>query len=68
MQHNLKTIVVALSVALVAMSAPLAFAQTKAEKAASAKTSKADGNLSVNGVIIPATYFDAMNKEREQSG
>ncbi len=68
MQHNLKTIVVALSVALVAMSAPLAFAQTKAEKAASAKTSKADGNLSVNGVIIPATYFEAMNKEREQSG
>ena len=70
MQHNLKTIVVALSVALAALSSPVALAQTKAEKAekTSAKAPKADGRLSVNGVIIPNTYFDAMNKEREQSG
>jgi peptidyl-prolyl cis-trans isomerase C len=73
MQHNLKTIVIALSVALAAASAPVAFAQTKAEKAekaekASAKAAKVDGRLSVNGVIIPNAYFDAMNREREQSG
>ena len=70
MQHNLKTIVVALSVALAAMSSPVVIAQTKAEKAekTSAKAPKVDGRLSVNGVIIPNTYFDAMNKEREQSG
>ena len=70
MQHNLKTIVVALSVALAAMSAPLALAQTKAEKAekTAPKAAKADGRLSVNGVAIPNAYFDAMNREREQSG
>jgi peptidyl-prolyl cis-trans isomerase C len=70
MQHKLKTIVVALSVALAAASAPAAFAQTKAEKAekASAKAAKVDGRLSVNGVTIPNAYFDAMNREREQSG
>ena len=70
MQHKLKTIVVALSVALAGVSAPVAFAQTKAEKAekASAKTVKVDGRLSVNGVIIPNAYFDAMNREREQAG
>lgn len=70
MQHNLKTIVVALSVALAAVSAPVALAQTKAEKAdkAPAKTAKVDGRLSVNGVVIPNAYFDAMNREREQAG
>ena len=70
MQHNLKTIVVALSVALAAASAPAAFAQTKAEKAdkSSAKAAKVDGRLSVNGVVIPNAYFDAMNREREQAG
>ena len=70
MQHNLKTIVVALSVALAAASAPAAFAQTKAEKAdkSSAKAAKVDGRLSVNGVVIPNVYFDAMNREREQAG
>ena len=67
MQHKLKTIVVALSVAFVATSAPVAFAQTKAEKS-SAVVSKADGRLSVNGVAIPSSYFDAMNREREQAG
>ena len=67
MQHNLKTIVIALSVALAAASAPVAFAQSKAEKSTT-KAAKADGNLSVNGVIIPSAYFDAMNREREQSG
>ena len=70
MQHNLKIIVVALSVALAAASAPVALAQSKAEKAekASTKAAKASGNLSVNGVIIPSAYFDAMNREREQAG
>lgn len=67
MQHNLKTIVVALSVALAAASAPVAFAQTKAEKSVP-KATKADGTLSVNGVVIPGSYFEAMNREREQSG
>jgi peptidyl-prolyl cis-trans isomerase C len=67
MQHNLKTIVVALSVALAAASAPVVFAQTKADKAV-AKAPKADATLSVNGVVIPNSYFDAMNREREQSG
>ncbi len=70
MQHNLKIIVVALSVAFAAASAPVALAQSKAEKAekASTKAAKASGNLSVNGVIIPSAYFDAMNREREQAG
>ena len=72
MQHNLKTIVVALSLALAAVSAPV-LAQSKADKAekadkASTKAPKADGRMSVNGVIIPNAYFDAMNREREQSG
>jgi len=60
MQYKLKTIVVALSVAIAAASAPVAFAQTKA--------AKVDGRVSVNGVIIPNAYFDAMNREREQAG
>ena len=70
MQHKLKTIVVALTVAIAAVSAPAAFAQTKAEKAekTSTKAAKASGNLSVNGVVVPSAYFDAMNREREQSG
>ncbi len=70
MQHKLKTIVVALTVAIAAVSTPVVFAQTKAEKAekTSTKAAKASGNLSVNGVVIPSTYFDAMNREREQSG
>lgn len=60
MQYKLKTIVVALSVAIAAASAPVAFAQSKA--------AKVDGRVSVNGVIIPNAYFDAMNREREQAG
>ncbi|MEO8385779.1 MAG: peptidylprolyl isomerase, partial [Betaproteobacteria bacterium] len=60
MQYKLKTIAVALSVAIVAASTPVAFAQSKA--------AKVDGRVSVNGVVIPNAYFDAMNKEREQSG
>ncbi len=67
MQHNLKTIVVALSVALAAVSAPVALAQSKADKAAP-KAAKVDGRLSVNGVLIPNAYFDAMNRERETAG
>jgi peptidyl-prolyl cis-trans isomerase C len=70
MQHNLKTIVIALSVALAAVSAPVAFAQSKADKAekSTPKAAATNGTLSVNGVTIPSAYFDAMNREREQSG
>ena len=70
MQHNLKTIVVALSVALAAMSTPVALAQSKADKAdkAAPRAAKVDGRLSVNGVLIPNAYFDAMNRERETAG
>ena len=70
MQHNLKTIVVALAVALAAVSAPVALAQSKADKAdkAAPKAAKVDGRLSVNGVLIPNAYFDAMNRERETAG
>ncbi len=71
MQLTKKTL--ALAVAL-AVSAPVlstsALAQTKAEKASTkaAAAPKADGKISVNGVIIPQGFFDAMNKEREASG
>jgi peptidyl-prolyl cis-trans isomerase C len=71
MQLTMKTL--ALAVAL-AVSAPVlttnAFAQTKAKKAGTeaAATPKAEGKTSVNGVIIPQAFFDAMNKEREASG
>ena len=70
MQHNLKTIVVALSVALAAMSAPVALAQSKTDKGdkAAPRAAKVDGRLSVNGVLIPNAYFDAMNRERETAG
>jgi peptidyl-prolyl cis-trans isomerase C len=68
MQLTKKTLVLAIALAI---SAPLAIAQTKAERAAAKAASapaKADGRVSVNGVSIPQTYFDAMNKEREASG
>lgn len=70
MQHNLKIIIVALSVALAATSAPVALAQSKADKAdkAASRAAKVDGRLSVNGVLIPNAYFDAMNRERETAG
>lgn len=71
MQVKMKSLVVALAVAV---AAPVAMAQDKAEKAAT-KTSKAakaapagEGKVSVNGVVIPAAHFAAMNREREQSG
>lgn len=69
MQLTKKSLVLAVAVAL---SAPLAIAQTKAERAASKAAApapaKADGRVSVNGVVIPQAYFDTMNKEREASG
>ncbi len=67
MQHKLKTIVIALSIALTAAAAPAVYAQAKADKAAPAKTD-GGGRVSVNGIAIPSAYFDAMNREREQSG
>jgi peptidyl-prolyl cis-trans isomerase C len=75
MQLKMKSLVVALAVAF---SAPAVMAQSaekndKAEKPAKAAKavkaeSKADGKISVNGVVIPQAHFDAMNKEREASG
>lgn len=68
MQSKLKYVVFALTAALIA-GGPVAFAQTKAEKAASKASTKAEsGTAKVNGVVIPAAYFDAMNRERESSG
>ena len=69
MQFKMKTLVIALAVAL---AAPAAMAQSaekpsKASKAARAEA-KAEGKISVNGVIIPQAHFDAMNKEREATG
>ncbi len=64
-----KSISVALALVLAA-TLPAAMAQpnkasraAKAEKAAPA----AAGKISVNGVMIPQAYFDAMNREREHS-
>jgi peptidyl-prolyl cis-trans isomerase C len=71
MQLKMKTLVLAMAVAL---AAPVAMAQDKAEKSSKAKAAKAAdvkpaaGKVSVNGVIIPQAYFDMMNKEREASG
>lgn len=63
MQLTKKTLVLAIALAL---AAPLTIAQTKAERPApKASASKVDGRISVNGVVIPQAYFDAMNKERE---
>ena len=65
----MKTLEIALAVAL---AAPAAMAQSaekpsKSSKAARAEA-KAEGKISVNGVIIPQSHFDAMNKEREATG
>lgn len=73
MQFKMKTITASIGTAAAlafVVSAPIAFAQAKAEKAAkTAKaTSGASGGLTVNGVVIPKAYFDAMNREREASG
>jgi len=72
MQLKMKSLVVAIAVA---MAAPAVMAQTaeKTEKAPKpAKAAKAEGKtegkVSVNGVTIPQSHFDAMNKERETSG
>jgi peptidyl-prolyl cis-trans isomerase C len=67
MQRKMKTLIVTLAVAL---ATPVAMAQsTKAEKGEkAAKSSAAASGISVNGVLIPKSYFDAMNKEREASG
>lgn len=77
MQLKMKSLIVALAVAV---TAPAVMAQAdkapvekagKASKAA-AKAAKAegaaDGKVSVNGVIIPQSHIDAMNKEREATG
>jgi peptidyl-prolyl cis-trans isomerase C len=71
MQLTKKTLALAVALAVTAaITTPVAMAQTKAEKSATkaAAAPKVDGRVSVNGVIIPQTFFDAMNKEREASG
>ncbi len=69
MQLTKKTLAMAIALTL-PLVATNAVAQSKAEKAATkpATAAKADGRVSVNGVIIPQAYFDAMNREREASG
>lgn len=73
MHFKMKTITASICTAAAlafVVSAPIAFAQAKAEKTAkTAKTAPgASGGLTVNGVVIPRAYFDAMNREREASG
>lgn len=69
MQAKTKGLTLALAIALASAAAP-AMAQPKAEKAPAKaeKAAKADGRITVNGVVIPQSAFDAMNKEREASG
>jgi peptidyl-prolyl cis-trans isomerase C len=68
MHLKTQSLTLALAIALASAAAP-ALAQTKAEKSASKaeKSAKAEGRISVNGVIIPQSSFDAMNREREAS-
>ena len=76
MQFKMKSLVVAIAVAfmapaVMAQSAEKPEKSSKASKAAKAEAkgeSKVDGKISVNGVIIPQSHFDAMNKEREATG
>ncbi|MCA3022151.1 MAG: peptidylprolyl isomerase [Burkholderiales bacterium] len=66
-----KTVAIAIALTLsVPALTSSALAQTKAEKPAAkaAATPKVEGKVSVNGVIIPQAFFDAMNREREASG
>ena len=70
--QKMKSLVLAIAVAF---ATPAVMAQTekapkasKASKAESKADAKGDGRLSVNGVIIPQSHFDAMNKEREATG
>ena len=69
---NLKNMALALIIA--GLAAPV-IAQDKAEKAPKAATEKAakpakaaGGKLVVNGVTIPQSRFDAMNRERAAAG
>ncbi len=71
MQLTRKTLSLAVAIAIsMPLLATNVLAQTKAEKASSkaAAAPKAEGRVSVNGVIIPQAYFDAMNREREAAG
>jgi peptidyl-prolyl cis-trans isomerase C len=65
MQLKMNSLAIALAAAIT-VAAPGVFAQAKAAApAAAASTPK---SAKVNGVSIPAAYFDAMNREREASG
>ncbi|MBL8510289.1 MAG: peptidylprolyl isomerase [Betaproteobacteria bacterium] len=70
MQLKLKALTLAVATLFVL---PLANAQaTKADKAEktekAAKPAVAGSGITVNGVMIPKAYLDAMNREREASG
>ena len=71
MQLTRKTLALAVAVAVsMPVLATNALAQSKAEKAPTkaAVASKAEGRISVNGVVIPQAFFDAMNRERAAAG
>jgi peptidyl-prolyl cis-trans isomerase C len=72
MQFSKKSLSMAVALAVSISMAGAANAQAKAEKgaskAAAAAPKAADGRISVNGVIVPQAFFDAMNKDREASG
>jgi len=69
MQLTRKTLALAVAVAVsLPVLATNAMAQSKAEKAPTKAAAKAEGRISVNGVVIPQAFFDAMNREREAAG
>jgi len=69
MQLTRKTLALAVAVAVsLPVLATNATAQSKAEKAPTKAAAKAEGRISVNGVVIPQAFFDAMNREREAAG
>lgn len=71
MQVNKKSLALAIAIAVaMPLAVTTAQAQSKAEKAAAKaeKPAKVDGRVSVNGVIIPQSSFDVLNREREASG
>ncbi len=65
MHRNLKTLAVALVAGTLAVGA---YAQEKAPKKAAAPSAAAGGKIVVNGVTIPQSRIDTMNKELTASG
>lgn len=65
MHRNMKTLAVALVAGTLAVGA---YAQEKAPKKAAAPTAASGGKIVVNGVTIPQSRIDTMNKELTASG